>query len=316
MPIIWNYIKNGGTISAPGHYETDDNGKVQTVKLAAGLGDWVYLRHLDNVFGSADADQVTLVTPADKNFGVISLGKGDDTLYLGSAETYALKLSSVESVSGVAGATLKLSGPATFTTDGSVSIFANEHNSAAQTITFSDLVADITVSLGKGRDQVVFADPVAFSVDGDGQLVAHQNGHTLTFAGYAANASNLSLVVEGSTYSYRDLLASDLVDSTPPTIDPTVTTLYASLGDPDYFYLYFSEAVSGFEFADLSVNNGHSLGSPIDANTPEPLADPGGYMVRLAPDNTVATGDVITLVGVTDLAGNPLASTEITVTVV
>lgn len=315
MPISWTYIKRGGTIDAPGYYETDDNGKVQTVKLAATINDWVHVRYLDNVFGSSADDLLSLVTPADKNFGVISLNGGDDTVELASADTYYLKLSGVEHVTGVAGATLKLAGPAAFETDGSVSLLANERNSAGQTITFSDLQEDISVNLGKGRDTVIFTDPVGFSLDGDGQLVAHQNGHALSFVGYADNATNLSIVVDDQTYTYRDLLASDLVDNTAPTIDTTVT-LYASLGDPDYFFLYFSEAVSGFEFADLSVNNGHSLGTPIDANAPEPLDDPGGYMIRLSADNTVATGDVITLVGVTDLAGNALASTEITVTVV
>lgn len=422
MGIAWNYIKTGGSILAPGHYETDDNGKVQTVKLVGDLGDWVTLRYIDNVFGSAYGDRLALTTPADKNFGVISLNGGDDTLSLETAATFYLKLAGVEHVTGVAGATLKLAGPASFETDGSVSILANERNSAVQTVRFSDLVDDIVVNLGRGKDQVIFETAVSFGIDGSGRLAAYKDGHALTFDGYAANNSSLTIVVDGVGYTYAGLLASDLIDTAGPvvsidgiatdtgatasiadggltkdatlelsgsvadasgvaavhvfdgdtdlgaatldgsggwtfttaalgegahtltalatdvfgnssesaavaaTIDTTAPTLLesamslvATTSSPDVFYFFFSEAVSGFDFSDLSVNNGHNLGSPDWFNEPVFFPDefgPGYYMVRLSDDNTVASGDIITVVGVSDLAGNALAATEVAITVV
>src|SRR6185369_9353212 len=57
-----------------------------------------------------------------------------------------------------------------------------------------------------------------FSLDGEGQLVAHQDGHALSFAGYAGSATNLTIVVDDQSYTYRDLLASDLVDSSGPAV--------------------------------------------------------------------------------------------------
>lgn len=414
MSISWTYIKRGGTIGAPGYYETDDNGRVQTVKLAGTINDWVHLRYIDNVNGSAANDLLSLVTPADKNFGVISLNGGDDTVELASAATYFLKLTSVEHVTGVAGATLQLTGPAAFETDGSVSILANLRNSAVQTVTFSDIVEDITVNLGKGSDTVIFSSPVSFGIDEAGRLLAIRDGHTLTFDGYAETNTSLTIVADGDSYTYAALLASDLIDTagpavsidaiatdsgatgsiadggltkdttlelsgsvaddsgvasvhvfdgatdlgaatldglggwsfttaalseashslkavatdtlgnssdsavvsatidtTAPTIPVATVTLVTAPGGPDYFELWFSEAVSSF---DLSINNGHSLGSPIEGGAILALPDTGGYLIRLAGDNTVATDDVITLIGVTDLAGNALVSPEITVT--
>lgn len=419
MSISWTYIKRGGTIGAPGYYETDDNGKVQTVKLAASINDWVHLRYADNVMGSSANDLLSLETPADKNFGVISLNGGDDTVELASAATYFLKLTSVEHVTGVAGATLQLTGPAAFETDGSVSILANLRNSAVQTVTFSDIVEDITVNLGKGSDKVIFSSAVSFGIDDAGRLLAIRDGHTLTFDGYAETNTSLTIVADGDSYTYAALLASDLIDTAGPTvsidaiatdsgatasiadggltkdatlelsgsvaddsgvasvhifdgatdlgaatldglggwsfttaalsetshslkavatdtlgnvsesavvsatIDTTAPTIEASITltvtdtTPDVMYFFFSEDVSDFAFSDLSVNNGHSFGTAAWFNAPEMfIDDASSYMVRLSEDHTVATGDVITLVGVTDLAGNALASTEITVTVV
>ncbi|WP_087747654.1 MULTISPECIES: hypothetical protein [unclassified Acidovorax] len=82
------YVKKGGRITADGEYYTDNDNKVQAVSLknvsgtsgADGLD--VQLSFVDKVTGSAKDDTVTMLTVADKDFGVMSLGKGYDTLVL------------------------------------------------------------------------------------------------------------------------------------------------------------------------------------------------------------------------------------------
>lgn len=166
-------IKSGARLM-PGSYK--GTAKTDTVTLRTS-GEYD-LQDIENVRGSVGNDDVTLSGDLNKNFGVINLGNGNDTLHLGEPKTYSLKLTGVETVTGVLGSTLNIRGAATFSTDGSVSITSSARDAGKQNITFTDLVNDITINLGTGKDVIKFGEGFSFLQNGDGELLVSKGGKT------------------------------------------------------------------------------------------------------------------------------------------
>lgn len=209
------FLGSSSRLTVDGAYE----GQVDRTDIAylRSSGMTVDLRHFEKVYGSAGNDQVSIGGVLHKSFGDIDLGRGNDRLHLSDATSYRLKLSGVETVTGVAGSSLIVDGDARFETDGSIDIEAGGGRRHTTDIRFTDIVDDITISLGSGRHSLGFGAGFLFSVNGDGDLVVIRNAKTLTIAG-GTNDRNLIFVVEGKSYTYSQLLGSGLVDTTAPSV--------------------------------------------------------------------------------------------------
>lgn len=222
------YVKKGGKITADGHYHTDNDGKVQAVTLKSGSGTGVDgltvgLSYVDKVTGSGLDDTVRMDTVADKDFGVMSLGKGFDRLVLTNCApdevtgvtTHRLKLTSVEAVVAQADdmglVTLDINGVGTFATNGSVNFMTSGRaTSAKQTITYTEMVADTTVDLAFGKDLIIFQAGTTFSIIGGNLVASHPDqAGSVTFLNYASTASNLKITVLGDvTQTYAQWYAA------------------------------------------------------------------------------------------------------------
>ena len=211
------FLGSSSRLTVDGAYE----GQVDRADIAylRSSGMTVDLRHFEKVYGSAGNDQVSIGGVLHKSFGDIDLGRGNDRLHLSDATSYRLKLSGVETVTGVAGSSLTVDGNARFETDGSIDIEAGggRRHTTVTDIRFTDIVDDITISLGSGRHSLGFGAGFLFSVNGDGDLVVIRNAKTLTIAG-GTHDRNLIFVVEGKSYTYSQLLGSGLVDTTAPSV--------------------------------------------------------------------------------------------------
>ncbi|WP_240592706.1 beta strand repeat-containing protein, partial [Macromonas bipunctata] len=207
-------IKNNSIITADGDYQAFASG-LQSVVLHGGAGRNVTLRNLDRVHGSRQDDTVTLLTVADAVHGAVSLDMGNDTLVLGGGSvTHTLNLVGVETVKAtqdsVGQVKLNIRGDTKFDTDGSVSFGSasiRANDDSRQTITYIQLLADTTLNLAAGKDKVVFGANVVFGIDDDGRLVASDGTGSVTFEGYASNATHLQIQVGKTTYAYKKWFA-------------------------------------------------------------------------------------------------------------
>lgn len=245
-------VKNNGRIIGDGNYEAQSLTGVQSVVLQSGAGTGVdglavTLQGFDRVEGSLRDDTVTLLTVADAQHGAVSLGRGYDTLVLDGGEgPHTLKLDSVEMVKAAAGdagdVTLKINGVGTFATDGSVNLnTANANDKSKQTITYTEMVDDTTLSLGGGQDKVIFKADTLFRVD-NGQLVATDGNGSVTFVGYASNATNLQIQVGNVTQTYKQWYkTADITPPVPSNFTATETTVGATSNERGTLGLYVAD---------------------------------------------------------------------------
>ena len=245
-------VKNNGRIIGDGNYEAQSLTGVQSVVLQSGAGTGVdglavTLSHFDRIEGSLRDDTVTLLTVADAQHGAVSLGRGYDTLVLdGGNGPHTLKLDSVEMVKAAAGdagdVTLKINGVGTFATDGSVNLnTASANDKSKQTITYTEMVDDTTLSLGGGQDKVIFKADTLFRVD-NGQLVATDGNGSVTFVGYASNATNLQIQVGNVTQTYKQWYkTADITRPVPSNFTATETTVGATSNERGTLGLYVAD---------------------------------------------------------------------------
>ena len=209
-------ITKKARLKKPGDY-FGQPGQKETATLQT-PGTWS-LRDIEQITGSTGKDCVFL-SATGRLTAKVNLGKGQDQLWLDQGEGFELRVSNVEFIgarTGSEGATMHLSGKAVFLTDGSLNLSVATGDKAAQAISLNDLRADTTLNLGAGKDTVTFGSGFSLGLNAQGELLARKDGHTLTFVGYATNHSQLTLVIDGASHTYRDLLTSGALNS-PPSV--------------------------------------------------------------------------------------------------
>ncbi|MGF1573792.1 MAG: Ig-like domain-containing protein [Sumerlaeia bacterium] len=171
------------------------------------------------------------------------------------------------------------------------------------TVEFSEVVtgftaADVTVNAG-----TTTGTPVV-NVTGSGA-----GPYTVSVSGLSGNGTVQVQIIGAGIFDVglssppNSAVASFVLDTTPPTYAANLTRSTASPTNalPATFSVQFSEAVTGFTEADVSINQGTTIGTPIVNVT----GGPTNYNITVT--NLTGNGTITAQIlgaGITDAAGN------------